>query len=122
MHIDSHSSGLSALVVDDNGLIALDTREVLIELGFPEVHIAADGGEALARLAHRSYDWALVDGTLKGGDLECVVGRLDEKGIPLVFVCSQPDGSDIAVERDGRLFIARPYGKKNLAALILPSA
>ena len=112
------SSGPSALVIDDSGLVALDTRELLVELGFVCVQVASRGDEAIRLAGAHPYDWALVDGTLKGGDLDQVVAALDDAGIPLVFVCSLPDGADIQTDRAGRRFIARPYGKRELAALL----
>ncbi|WP_296680718.1 response regulator [Novosphingobium sp.] len=110
--------GRRALVVDDNGLVALDTREMLIELGFTQVHVASRGDQALEHVATSPFDWALVDGTLRGGDLENVVAALDQAGVPLAFVSSLGDGSDIAPAWAERDFIARPYGKRELAALL----
>lgn len=107
-----------ALVVDDNGLVAMDTREILIEMGLDEVDIASHGDEAIERLDADRYDWALVDGTLKGGNLDHVIAALDANAVPLIFICSQPDGSDIAADREGRPFLSRPYAKRDLAALI----
>ncbi len=110
--------GQSALVVDDNGLIALDTREMLLELGFDQVDVASQGSEALELIASGRYEWALVDGTLKGGDLGDVITAIDAAAIPMAFVTSLKDGSDIAENWTGRAFVARPYGKKDLLPLL----
>lgn len=106
-----------ALVFDDNGLVALDTRELLLEMGFADVAVAARGDAALAAVRGTRLDWALLDAGLPEGDLCAVMEALDAAEVPIVLVCSDPDGTDIAPQWQDRTFLARPYSQAELMAL-----
>lgn len=53
-------NGLHALVVDDDPAIRLMVSKVLERAGFV-TDTAADGGEALDRIAHNGYDLVVLD-------------------------------------------------------------
>jgi CheY-like chemotaxis protein len=106
-----------ALVFKNNGLVAHDTRELLLELGFAEVAVAARGGEALAEVLGARLDWALIDAGLPDRELSAVIEALDAAKVPFALVCSNPEGTDIAPQWQGRTYLARPYSKAELEAL-----
>lgn len=105
-----------ALVYDDNGLVALDTREILLELGFAEVTIAACGDDAVNCLKANGLVWAVIDAGCPADDLAVVIAALDASAVPFVLICSNPDGTDIAPQWQDRAFLARPYSKAELEA------
>ena len=107
-----------ALVYDDNGLVALDTREVLLELGFDEVSTAACGDEALSCLNGQGLDWGVIDAGCPEDDLAAVIAAFDAHAVPYVLVCSDPGGTDIPTQWKGRTYLARPYSKADLEALV----
>ena len=107
-----------ALVVEANGIVALDTREMLLELGFAEVEALARVDTALCAIAARVPDWSLVDPMLPDGEMSPLIAALDAIGTAVVLVSSRPDGSDIAPRWADRRFVTRPYGREDLAALL----
>lgn len=107
----------NALVYDDNGLVALDTRETLLELGFRQVTIAACGDDAVASLRNSGLHWAVIDAGCPARDLAAVIAALDAAAVSFALVCSSPDGSDIPEQWKGRTYLARPYGKADLERL-----
>lgn len=118
MAVGSCATRGRALVFKDNGLVALDTRETLLELGFAEVAVAARSPEALAQIASARPDWAVLDAGLPPADLAAVIAALDAARVPFVLVCSNPDGSDLGADGKGRTFLARPYGMAELEKLL----
>ena len=107
-----------ALVIEANGLVALDTREMLLELGFAEVAALARVDTALDAIAQCAPDWSLIDARLAADDLAPVMAALDAVGATVVLVSSRPDGSDIDPRWTDRAFLTRPYGPADLAAVL----
>lgn len=106
-----------ALVFKKNGMVALDTREMLLELGFADVAVAARGEEAIVEILTMRPQWAVIDAGHAPEELEAIIAALNEDGVPFVLICNAPDGSDIPEQWQGRPYLARPYSKAELEAL-----
>ena len=78
--------GLNALIVEDNMIISLDAEQLMMEHGVAEVFTAASVAEARKILELKRVDVALLDVNLGSETSFSLVGNLNEKGIPFVFV------------------------------------
>lgn len=77
------------LVVEDDGLVALEMEAYLTGAGYEVVGVAADAAEALALGRRLAPDLALVDLRLRGAEdgLRAAAG-LREAGVPCLFVAA----------------------------------
>jgi CheY-like chemotaxis protein len=82
-------SGLRALIVEDEALVAMLLEDLLAELGPQVVCVAGSVAQALALLAadDPGIDVALLDLNLRGEPVYAVADRLQALGVPFVF-CS----------------------------------
>jgi light-regulated signal transduction histidine kinase (bacteriophytochrome) len=81
------SSGIkTALVLEDNMIIALDVEDTLLENAVEKVIMASNTVEAAAIIKNNAIDFAVLDVNL-GGENSYSIGELCQKmGIPFVFV------------------------------------
>lgn len=82
----NRANPLSALILEDNMIIALDVEETLINSKVQHVHVASNTLEARAILKDKRIDFAILDVNL-GGENSYDIGKLcQSKHIPFVFV------------------------------------
>lgn len=110
----------AALVLEDNGLIAMSTREMLLECGFASVVVAATGTDALHALGEGRVDFALLDATRLPDGAAAVAQVLEDAGVPFAFVCDDAGGGDLGFRWGARPYLVRPYVKGDIAALFGP--
>jgi DNA-binding NtrC family response regulator len=77
---------MSILVVEDEFLVAAEIQFHLDRGGFREVEHAATEGDALAAIAARDWQGAIIDANLNGVGVERIVEALQEKSIPFIIV------------------------------------
>lgn len=83
--------GLSVLVVEDQGLIAIDTEETLRHLGATDVRLTPGAAEALALLEAFSPDLAVLDINLGDENSEAVARELVRRKLPFLFMTGYSD-------------------------------
>lgn len=112
------------LLVEDSPIIAMNTEELLRDMGVGDVSVAASVAQALAlidRLADDArFDLALLD--FKLGDEDClpIALRLARDGVPVVFVTGFGDELDLPVPlRDARI-LKKPYNYSALEGVLVP--
>ena len=101
-------AGLRALVVEDEGPVALLIEDMLIDLGC-EIAAAAtelDTASEIARAA--TIDFALLDLNLNGKSALPVARILSERGIPFVFSTGY-GVSGLAEEFSSHPMLAKPF-------------
>ena len=89
--------GRRALVVEDETIVAFLIEDMLTELGCAEVWLANTVSAALAILAERRPDIAVLDVNLAGDEAYKVAERLEADNVPFVFATGY--GRDAIVER-----------------------
>jgi CheY-like chemotaxis protein len=103
-----HSPKPTALVVDDEYLIAVAIEACLTDVGFAVI-IATSSDQALSILAESSIEVAVIDMHLGDSSSTAgVVASLDQRGIPFA-ICT---GSMLAEARErfpGRPIVAKPF-------------
>ncbi|MGJ5032843.1 MULTISPECIES: response regulator [unclassified Bradyrhizobium] len=73
------------LVVEDDPIIALGLEDTITDLGVPDIRIAADVATALAMIAERVPQFALLDVGLVREKSFAIAERLTALGIPFAF-------------------------------------
>src|SRR3954452_685270 len=81
----SRLKGLTVLVVEDESIISFLIEDLATELGAAEVWHAASVAAALALLAPRRRDAAVLDVNLGGEPAHAVAERLEGLAMPVVF-------------------------------------
>jgi CheY-like chemotaxis protein len=106
------------LIVEDDPIIALDFEDTILGFGVKTVRTAGSVTRALETIADRVPDFALLDVGLVREKSFAIAERLDELGIPFVFVTGY--GADIrlpaAFAQKPRL--PKPCAADALAALL----
>jgi CheY-like chemotaxis protein len=83
------------LVVEDDPIIAMDLEDTVLGFGVKTVRVAATVSRALAHIAERAPDFALLDIGLVQEKSFAVAERLEALGIPFAFVTGY--GADAAI-------------------------
>lgn len=109
--------GLKALVVEDEGAVALLIEDMLLDLGCDIAASAAhlDRARELARSV--SIDFALLDLNLNGSSALPIAHILRERGIPFVFSTGY-GAAGISQEFDSCPILAKPFVLADLQAKI----
>jgi len=81
-----------ALVVEDNFIVAMQSKAMLERLGFDTVEAASSVAEAMEQLDAHPFDFCLLDMNLQGELCTPIARRLKKDGIPFVFATGY--GSD----------------------------
>ncbi len=75
----------TALVLDDEMLIALDVEAMLVDLGYARVTVVPSVGEALDYLESDKPDVAVIDYHVRGRNCEPVAGALRSLDVPTII-------------------------------------
>src|SRR6202049_3195145 len=114
------SDGLpgDVLIVEDDPIIALDFEDTILGFGVKTIRTAGNVARALAMIADRAPDFALLDVGLVHEKSFAIAERLDAMKIPFVFVTGY--GADVrlpaAFANTPRL--PKPYSSNALQALL----
>jgi CheY-like chemotaxis protein len=99
----------TALVVEDNMLIAMDAEEALHELGAGAVKLCPNVASALDSIAAAAFDVALLDVSLGDETSEAIAVALRAHGTPFVVTTGLGDYiSDISAYA-GAPVLTKPY-------------
>jgi CheY-like chemotaxis protein len=109
---------LKALVVEDEGAIALLIEDMLIDLGCVVVASAADLDRACELARTATIDFAVLDLNLNGASAAGVAYILRERRIPFIFSTGYGI-SGISAEFKSSLALAKPFVIEDLRAKIL---
>jgi len=87
--------GMQVMLVEDQALIALDTEEILRELGAADVRSLPNVSLALQALSESLPNCAVLDLNLGKETSEAVAADLYERGIPFIFATGYRDSVSI---------------------------
>ncbi len=84
---------MKILLVEDEGLVALYLKRLLIEHGFKDVLIARNGEEAIIKVKQSLPDLLLMDIRLGKGinGIETVKQINSDKNIPVIYITASTD-------------------------------
>ena len=116
------TAGERLLIVEDESIVQLHLQEVLVDLGYSVIGVAASRAEALECALRLEPDLVLMDIRLEDGDdgIETAREIRQRHGIPVVFLTAYADERTIerakAIEPAG--YIVKPFNEKALQATI----
>ena len=105
----SSFAGRTALIVDDEYLIASMIEEILARQGV-SVLTATRPDEAHAHLAERRVDFALIDYQMRAAPSEDIWTALMEKNIPFAF-CTGSLAAEMHSRFPGIMIIPKPFSE-----------
>ena len=106
------------LIVEDDPIIALDFEDTLLGFGVKTVRTAASVARALALIAERPPDFALLDVGLIREKSFAVAERLEALKIPFVFVTGYGTDARLPAAFADKPRLPKPYSTDALQALL----
>lgn len=110
-------AGLKALVVEDEGAVALLIEDMLLDLGCEIAASTAELQRACELARSATIDFALLDLNLDGASGIAVARILRERRIPFVFSTGYGAGG-VSQEFDSCPILAKPFELADLQAKI----
>ncbi|GLH80571.1 signal transduction histidine kinase [Bradyrhizobium sp. SSBR45G] len=102
----------TALIVEDNLIIAMGAEVILLELGARHIDTAASVNQALKAIERAVPSFALLDINL-GAESSLAVGhRLKELGVPFIFATGYGERAPIPTELSDAPVIQKPYTRE----------
>ena len=108
-------TGLSALLVEDNMIMALDAEQLLLDEGLGNVFTAMSLSDALRIVEEETIDVAMLDVNLGRETSFGLIGPLNAKGVAYVFVTGY--GETLELPQDaapGTPSIKKPYSAQDV--------
>jgi PAS domain S-box-containing protein len=110
------------LIAEDELIVARDTENMLLSLGYEVLGLAATAEEAIALAGELSPDLILMDIRLKGdaSGIEAATRIRDLYGLPVVFVSALADETTLerAKIAEPMGYLLKPYEEKDLRMMI----
>ena len=106
------------LIVEDDPIIAIDFEDRLLGFGVKTVRTVGSVAQALAAIAARAPDFALLDVELGREKSFAVAERLAAAQIPFVFVTGYGAEARIAAEFKARPRLQKPCSSEALEAAL----
>jgi CheY-like chemotaxis protein len=104
----------TALIVEDNLIIAMAAEVILLELGARHVETAASVNQALQSIERTRPSFALLDINL-GGESSMPIGKkLHEMGVPFVFATGYGERALIPEDLADAPVIQKPYTRETV--------
>jgi CheY-like chemotaxis protein len=108
----------SALVVEDNMIIAMEAEEILHELGYANCHVCGSVRGAMQFIADNSISFALLDIDLGCETSEEIAATLHARGTPFIFASGYKEFPEIAESLASVPVVTKPYTGGDIAAAI----
>jgi CheY-like chemotaxis protein len=120
----SHGAGAvrgiaRVLLVEDSMLIALDAEDALLACGVSKVVIVANVAAALAAMAERLPDFAVLDHNLGDETSEPVARALAEAGVPYCFASGYGDALERTEVESPYGVLKKPYSQEQLSKVLV---
>lgn len=106
------------LMVEDSGLIAMEARSSLLELGVSDVALATTVREATALLDGSAFDLAILDYNLAGETSEPLARRLAAQGTPFAIASGDEASADQFNALGAAWVIVKPYSQADLGKVL----
>jgi CheY-like chemotaxis protein len=105
----------TALVVEDNMIIAMEAEEILRELGYTDCHVCGSVRGALQAIAERPVNFALLDIGLGDETSRDVAAALRSKGTPFIFASGYDEFPELHDEMASVPVVTKPYTAGDIA-------
>jgi CheY-like chemotaxis protein len=106
------------LIVEDDAIIALDFEHTVLRFGVASVRLASNVTQALAMIAERAPDFALLDIGLSREKSFAVAERLAALKIGFAFVTGYSAAGAFPPEYSDRPRLSKPFSRDELLAVL----
>lgn len=108
---------ITALLVEDNPMIALDIEDILLAHGIEKVRLATTLEDAEHHLTE-TIDLAVLDFTLGSDTTEDLALRMQELGIPFLFVSGFAEKLSLQPALKDTPIVVKPFQPEDLMAAV----
>jgi CheY-like chemotaxis protein len=108
----------TALIVEDNLIIAMAAEVILLELGARHVETAASVKQAMQAIERTLPSFALLDVNLGGENSMAVGKKLTELKVPFIFATGYGERAPIPEELAAAPVIQKPYTRETVEAAL----
>jgi CheY-like chemotaxis protein len=107
------------LIIEDEPMIALDLKEIMIGLGHNVTAVARTHREAVAAIEAKPVGLVLADIQLADGSsgIEAVNDILSMSGVPIVFITAYPERLLTGERPEPTFLITKPFEPENVKAI-----
>lgn len=109
---------MTVVVAESMGVVLLDLRETLLDLGIGHVLGASSAGHALKLIAAAPIDFAIVDAELDEAGNRSIAVRLEQLRVPYVLMSARWTAADWHASSNHADFLAKPFSTAELDAAI----
>ncbi len=109
--------GLRILLVEDEGMIAMLVKSMLVSIGCNVVGVAGRVPDAIKKVGTLSFDVALLDINLAGTLSYPVADALRSRGMPFIFATSYGRGA-LPDEMYDAPMLSKPFAVNQLEAAL----
>ena len=106
------------LLVEDNGLLAMNIQEMLIELGAEEILVGSSVAQSMPFVDRGGIDFAILDFDLGQETSAPIANRLRLESVPFIFASGYGDGFALPPELVGSRILTKPYMLADIQAAI----
>jgi CheY-like chemotaxis protein len=111
-------AGRRILVVEDEPMLAIELEGLLQEFGCAVVGPVSSLVKALQLARDESFDAAILDVVIRGGDVYPVADLLDARGIPFVLASGYSEWS-LPERHRHHPRLLKPFTRRNLAEALM---
>lgn len=94
-----------------NGLVQLIDKN---ELNVNVIACASDGNQAFQLLLQTKPDYAILDDSMEGMDIDSIIDHMQSKNLPTKFLCIADTSSHHHLSRKGCAVLSKPYNREQL--------
>ncbi|MBO6674854.1 MAG: response regulator [Rhizobiales bacterium] len=116
-HQGETTRSITALLVEDNPMIAMDIEDILLAHGIEKVRLATTLEDADHHLTE-TIDLAVLDFTLGSDTTENLALRMQELGIPFLFVSGFAEKLSLQQALKETPIVVKPFQPEDLMAAI----
>jgi CheY-like chemotaxis protein len=113
-----HLMSGTALIVEDNVIIAMEAEDVLRSFGFTDCRIAGSVSAALETIEDMKIAFAMLDINLGKDTSESIAEALQERSVPFIFASGYGERSLQAGAFKGVPVVTKPYGEREVRSAI----
>jgi DNA-binding NtrC family response regulator len=106
------------LIVEDDIIIAIDVEQTVAEFGVTSARTASNVAQALAMIAERAPDFALLDVGLSEDKSFAVANRLVALKVPFAFMTGYSSDKAFPAEYSDRPRLSKPFSRDELFAIL----
>ncbi|WP_109464030.1 HWE histidine kinase domain-containing protein [Albibacillus kandeliae] len=117
-HASASLSG-TALIVEDNMIIAMDASDILEDLGVDNVHTASTVAEALRIIESHQHSFAVLDVHLGAETSLPVAQVLRSKNVPFILASGYGSQSESLAKFPSATIVSKPFTAESLTSAVM---